>query len=373
MFNKKRSIISLLLVLFLCLGVYFQSGKIFVSAEALEIEEKSYTIYTEEGNFLFERANVEVGDEYLSKDFKKYQVITINENTLTGTAKFLYFVNLPQVDMDMKLEDIAKTTKKIGLYCTHNDESYVPTDGTESVYGAGGIHDVAKSIKSNLEKLSITTTFDETLHIPHDSMAYSRSRVTANKLMEAGDLDAIFDIHRDGTSRSYYVTNVDGAERCMVRIVVGKANPDYAINEQFALYLLAVANKTYPWLFKDIYYASGHYNQSISGKALLFEMGSHLVEKELVLKSVQPLCEVINTSLFNTTVNSDNGDLTINGAETGDSLVLTDALENAKAEANSGGGEYIAFAVVIVSLLAVLSLTLVLNQKPKKKTRKKNK
>ena len=36
---------------------------------------KIYTIYDEDRNLLFERENVEIGDNYLSKDFKYYEVI----------------------------------------------------------------------------------------------------------------------------------------------------------------------------------------------------------------------------------------------------------------------------------------------------------
>ena len=79
---------------------------------------------------------------------------------------------------------------------------------------------------------------------------------------------------------------------------------------------MTVAEELYPWLIKDIYYATGHYNQALSNKSLLFEMGSHLVEKNLVLESVAPLADVINTTVFGTTVNEESGDLTINGTET---------------------------------------------------------
>ena len=38
---------------------------------------------------------------------------------------------------------------------THNDESYLIGDGTDSVYGEGGIHDVAKELKNALNSYGI--------------------------------------------------------------------------------------------------------------------------------------------------------------------------------------------------------------------------
>ena len=42
------------------------------------------------------------------------------------------------------------------------------------------------------------------------------------------------------------IANVDGKERGRVRIVIGKANPNMALNEEFATYLMAVGNELYP-------------------------------------------------------------------------------------------------------------------------------
>ena len=189
-------------------------------------------------------------------------------------------------------------TKKIGLYMSHNDESYITGDGYDSVYGAGGIHDVAKEIKKSLEQKGVVVTLDETLHIPHDKNAYTRSKVTATKILNQTAPDAIFDIHRDGTSRGFYVTKVDEEERCMVRIVIGKSNPNMSINKDFAINLMSTAKEVCPWLFVDLFVGQGHYNQALHSKAVLFEMGSHLVEKDLVMQTVDDLVNVIYKTIY---------------------------------------------------------------------------
>ena len=360
MYAFKKPIL-ILCILFLCLPIMLRIDSCYALDDMPD--GVNYSIYTTDGSFLFEKDGVLVGDEYLTKDFKKYVVESIDENNQTGIAKFIGIINKPKVDYSTKPNFVSSEGNSIALYCTHNDESYVTGDGTESVYGAGGIHDIANSLKNNLITLGIKTTFDETLHIPHDYNAYSRSSATAKRLLTK-EPDAIFDIHRDGTSRSYYISKDGGKEKCMVRIVVGKANGDMAENEEFALYLMSVANELYPWLIKDIYYATGHYNQALSNKSLLFEMGSHLVEKSLVLESVAPLADVINKTLFNTTVNDESGELTINGAETEDEKLITNVFDE-KAEKKRDNSAAINIVGIIFAIAGIVVIIVYLNKKLK--------
>mgnify|MGYP004625809789 CR=1 FL=1 len=310
---------------------------------------ENYKIYDEDYNFLFEREGVEIGDNYLSKDFKFYEVISLDNNTHAGIAKFIKQMQAPNVSKSDLPTPIKVERRVIAMYMTHNDESYVPSDGVDSIYGNGGIKDVALSFKSELEKNFVDVYFDDSLHIPHNSQAYSRSLKTAQNLQNTYAPDAIFDIHRDGASRGYYIANVDGKERGKVRIVVGKANPNMKLNEEFATYLMAVGNELYPWLFTDIYYAKGHYNQALDSKAILFEMGSHLVEKELMQQSMKELSDVVTTALYKTTVNNTNGDLTINGTESERELTVNETL-NKKESAKTG---LFIFCVTIVILASV--------------------
>lgn len=296
--------------------------------------EVVYIVYDENDNKIFERNSVTVGDIIIDKNFNKFEIFEVDVRNHIAYAKFIEKLQKPTIKEET-IQQINNSfvEKKIGLYMTHNDESYVTGDGYSSIYGEGGIHDIASNLSDCLLKLGIQTYFDETLHIPHDNYAYSRSKNTANSLLE-NNLNAIFDIHRDGASRKTYVTNYNGEEKCMVRIVVGQANPNKDVNLQFAMYLMSVAEDICPWLFLDIYYAHGHYNQNLSSKAVLFEMGSHLVEKDLVEKTVPYLAKVINTTLFNTTVNETEDELTINNSVATTPNTVDKVLENK--QSNSG-------------------------------------
>ncbi|MBP3630915.1 MAG: stage II sporulation protein P [Clostridia bacterium] len=245
---------------------------------------------------------IQVNDEYISTENNHYIIESVNEEEKTAVARFTESVKMPVFNIKKKgsIESVnASTGKRIGLYHTHNDECYNDADGTDSIYGKGGIHDIGASLKRNLEDLGISVFYSEDLHLPHDSGAYTRSEQTASQLLK-NDLDAIFDIHRDATPRSEYITTVNGEKMSKVRMVIGSANVNSAINKEFALSIKAYADEVYPGLIKDIYIGKGNYNQQLSSKAMLFEMGTNLIEKDLVKKTTVPLAKTIDVVLYGT-------------------------------------------------------------------------
>lgn len=311
--------------------VGFNKNIVLAQPEFLEediLKEVYYEIYDESGLYLFDKPNVVVGDIIIDKNFNQYQIYFVDEVYRQAKVKLTKQLTKPFVTKK-SLSQIGEinTDKKIALYMTHNDESFVIGDGYDSIYGAGGIHDIANKLASELRKKSVVVDIDETLHIPHDSYAYSRSKVTAEKLLQ-NNPNAIFDIHRDGAPRKNYIVYDNNQERCKVTIVVGQANPNKEVNLQFALYLMSVAQTTYPWLFGEIFFAKGHYNQALSSKALLFEVGTYLMEKSMVLETVPYLASTIYTTLFSTTVDEETGNLTIgnpalSGEKTVDEILKT--------------------------------------------------
>ena len=341
----KRSVSFILILMFFVLfspkitAVWAENDKLEESYNELNyaLDEENgggivynFLVYDEDGNLIFERSWVELGDIIITKDFKKYEVVDIDITTKIAKAKLVGKIKKPQIvknENGFGINNVVE--KKIGLYMTHNDESFVVGDGVSSIDGKGGIHDIAKTISAEMQKLNIKTTLDETIHNPHNSSAYSRSEKTAKKLIDSG-ADAVFDIHRDGVARSVYVKNVDGVERCKVRIVVGQANPNKDINLEFATCLFAVAEVYCPWLFLDIYFAKGHYNQSLSPKSLLFEMGTYLAEKDLVKNTVPYLTNVINTTLYSSTIeeSENNNDTTTNENVSDNNQVVENFPEN---------------------------------------------
>ena len=323
-----------------------------------------YTVYDESKKniILLKGGEINDGDKYLSGDNKLYVISNIDEKNKTAIAKFLNDEKLPEYKVSPKQNSksaSAAVTKKVGVYHTHNDESYFTPDGIDSVYGKGGIHDVGKSFVSNLEKLGITTLYREDLHLPHNSGAYTRSQVTASALLNSG-ATAIFDLHRDSTKRDYYLTKVNGVQMSSIRMVVGSSSSNYEENKKFAYSIKAYADSAYPGLIKDIYFGKGNYNQQLSTRAMLFEMGCENIEKDLVIKSTEYLAKTLDVVLYG----SENAsaasldDVSLTDASGNNSVitgVATSAGENGEVNSNTT-------LIVVLSIIggAILILGIVL-------------
>lgn len=268
-----------------------------------------YTVFVDNGEELFRFAGaMEAGDEYISADNQRYTIESVDDNAMTARAAHQGAQQLPDVNW---LETSAAVVvsgaggsaqgdnRLIALYATHSDESYTPTDGTESANdGYGGIYDVCGALKQALEEKGIQVVLDETSHVPHDAGAYRRSRETAIELLKKGP-DALIDIHRDGIpDPDEYKVEIDGENASKVRLLVGRSNQNAAANKEFALELKAVADNAYPDLIKDIFIGKGAYNQDLMSNAILLEFGTHTIDKERAVASAEMMGNVIADTLY---------------------------------------------------------------------------
>ncbi|MDD4796588.1 MAG: stage II sporulation protein P [Eubacteriales bacterium] len=264
-----------------------------------------YTVYDENGQVLFTRAGViYVDDEYISGGNRLYRVTAVDDTAMKASAKFIEDVTMQMDALEIRQISVQQVASDgasngtIALYCTHTDESYVPTDGTESKEGRGGIVDVAQQIADQLEALNYQVEFNDTNHMPHDAGAYRRSRKTAVKMMRDDPPLAMLDIHRDGVPNAEeYIGDINGEQASRVRLVVGRSNQNKDANKEFALKIKKMADQEYPGLIKDIYLGKGSYNQDLMPRALILEMGTHTVDKDLVLRSADMVADSVAFAL----------------------------------------------------------------------------
>lgn len=278
---------------------------LIMAAPALAVHEelgdgKYYTLVDEHDQIiLYTAMQVYVGDEYISADNSRYKIQEISQNkarcALVGKEL------MPQVSFDENkqawmLDDevipaaAAAQQKRIALYSTHSDESYNPSDGTSSKEGAGGVYDVGDALASKLQALGFKVDFNKNNHNPHDVNAYNRSRRTAATLLRSNP-DAIVDVHRDAVPASQYQANIRGEEVTKIKLVVGRQNPNQASTLDFAKRLKAVMDQKTPGLSNGIFMGKGDYNQDLSPRAILIEVGSNTNSKEAAEKGVQLFAE----------------------------------------------------------------------------------
>ncbi|MGI5898364.1 MAG: stage II sporulation protein P [Christensenellales bacterium] len=268
-----------------------------------------YTIYTREGNMLTMIAGrVSVDDEYISHDNRHYRIFSVNQSDLLAWAQEITqeaFIPYANAEASPSATSNAangngqgqNSDRKIAIYCTHSDESYVPSDGKHSDENYGGIYDVADEFAASLESIGIEVIQDYTSHLPHDSGAYRRSRATAVELLKMGP-DALIDIHRDGVPAHQYETDFSDDDITMVRLLVGKNNQNFAANKNFAKELKANGDEMHPGLIKDIYIGKGNYNQELAPNSILLEFGTHETTKEQAQASTKYMAEVVSQTLY---------------------------------------------------------------------------
>ncbi len=261
------------------------------------------TIADTEGSIISKAARgVSVGDEIIQSDGKHYRVTGVRGDQASAgflgvDKQFLaysgYFSN-----MAVPVTAMAREGRNlVAIYHTHTGESYVPTDGKDSIPFKGGIYQVGQSLVNRLKSRNVNVAYDQSPHDPHDNNAYYRSRRTAAKLLKENPV-AMLDVHRDGIpDANYYRKNVSNTQVAQLRLVVGRQNPNMNANLDFAKRMMAYANKAHPGIVKEIFMARGNYNQDLMPTALLIEAGTHLNSRQEAEKGVTLFADAIPTVL----------------------------------------------------------------------------
>ncbi|NLN15791.1 MAG: stage II sporulation protein P [Firmicutes bacterium] len=290
---------SLRLGLMAFLVILLLPGAVFGSPEDDHLFHGTYMrMIDEEGNVLLVSArSIEPGDQYLTADNRLFEVIAVEGEV--ARAKFVEQVELPtdRYYLSDFLEAAVgkrREPRGIGIYHTHNAESYVPTDGTHSINGKGGIHQVGKALAAALRERGIPVFHDESLHLPHNRGAYRRSRATVLRLIRK-EPDAIFDVHRDAAPPDQYAVEIEeGVWVTGVQLVVGRANQNFAVNRQYAQSLKRIADMVYPGLVKGIYFGRGNYNQDLTPLNVLLEVGAHTNSRDAAERGIGYFADVVD-------------------------------------------------------------------------------
>lgn len=350
-----------LLSFFLALALYCACA-VNASADDQVDAEALHVAVDGSGAYLFSIHGVlSEGDEYIAGDNVLYRIATVNSGN--AIAEKIGEEPMPDVawldvgeaqavfasdEITQAVSAKANADKRlIALYVTHSDESYIPSDGSQSINGQGGIYDVAREFRDALQKLGVDVILDESTHLPHDSGAYRRSRQTAERLLQKQP-DAIIDIHRDGIpDESEYARTINGEEASRVRLLVGRSNQNSSVNREFAKQLKAVADKQYPGLVKDIFIGKGNYNQDLAPHAILLEFGTHTISKERVLNSTDMMAQVMSTALYGTQTGSAASEKSSSGQDA--------AVQSSKGV--SGGMIFLVLSVIAGVIIFLLAQT----------------
>jgi len=179
---------------------------------------------------------------------------------------------------DDKAVTVDNTNPLVCIYCTHTTENYA---GEKRGSEAGGVLKVAQELLDALRERGIAGVLCETVHdYPDWSSAYGNSlaSIEAMKQQYPG-LEVFIDVHRDSSIKGVN-TILSGASGNMARMmfVVGSderlAHPLWKENQQFSQQIAAEVEILAPGISRGVRVSASRYNQHISTKAILVEMGS---------------------------------------------------------------------------------------------------
>lgn len=238
------------------------------------VDEKSGAVIDKTGNVVYS------GDEIINETNDHYRIVKVKGDKaiarrLGKASDVVWKDEWDAAPVGAQPTQASKSKPLIAIYHTHSDESYVPTDGNANIPAKGGIFKVGSAMATAFKNDGVSVLDDKTPHEPHDANAYHRSRRTAVQLLKQRPA-AILDVHRDGVpDPNFYNKTLGDKNITKVRLVVGRQNPNMATNLEFAKRVKAYMDKNKPGLIKGIFIGRGAYNQDLSPRALLLEVGTH--------------------------------------------------------------------------------------------------
>lgn len=302
----KRAVIYLV-ILGVLIGISSAAQASWLETSLFERNDSGYfSLEDENGVITYTARILDVGDSYIAADNQRYEVVEITGDRIIVEAKEK--ITLPDMKQlttavkpsiwerlfgaaASKQDDEEREWNTIGIYHTHNAESYVPTSGVDSETH-GDIMEVGRALADALNNLGYNAVWSDNSHLPHDGEAYLRSRRTAVELMKHKP-GTLIDVHRDATPPEVYEIEIEGKPTTKVRIVVGRQNENRETTLEYAKRIKAVADEKYPGIIEGIFDARGNYNQDLGPRMILLEFGAHTNPLELAKQAAQFFAEII--------------------------------------------------------------------------------
>ncbi|MCG0274772.1 MAG: stage II sporulation protein P [Thermosediminibacteraceae bacterium] len=204
----------------------------------------------------------------------------------------------PPEEGDIEIEGITPISGKplVLIYHTHTTESYRPSQTNNYQPRDQAFHTndlrftvvrVGEVLALELNKLGIPVLHNKTVHdVPTYMYSYSNSLKTLEKVLkEHPSIQVVLDIHRDAPvpdpqkAREMTTVMIENKYYSRIMFVVGTdktfPHPHWKENYKFALLLQNKLEELYPGITREIDIRKERFNQHVSKKALLVEIGSH--------------------------------------------------------------------------------------------------
>ena len=278
-----------ILAINLCLLYCLPVSAVHYQPQPEELSSSYITIIDDQSRIIFQTGlAVHPKDQYIDEDNACYEISSVEGNL----ARAYLVERISITDFYKPVQALPATNAVIAIYHTHNDESYIPTDGAATKTGNGSIMIVGDIFKEHLTSLGYQVYHNKTLHEPHDANAYQRSRRTFMSLLQNRP-NAIFDIHRDSAPINIYQTLINGQAAAKILLVVGQQNQNRQTTLHYAQTIKAAADAKYKGLVRGIFIGQGNYNQDLDPRAILLEVGTQYNTLENAEHSIALFADVV--------------------------------------------------------------------------------
>lgn len=303
----------------LLLDIDLNDNKTLIAGVIPGMDTRSATLL-HPGNNSQERIDYPEDDEQSfeegSQSINDHPKKTVSENSDSNDSSPIS----PSDNKDHSIKDnntktpIDNIEPEILIYHSHNRESWLPE-----------LPHIKKDFLAFDKKMNITLLGDrlskklsaEGINSLHDttdyqfvhretykntnSYLYSRKNVK-EAMVSNKEIKYFFDIHRDSGPRKTTTTTIDGKDYAQLYIVIGAENPKWKENTKFAKEFIDILDKKYPGLSKGIFakdhtQGDGVYNQDLSIKSMIIEVGGVHNTLEESYRTIDALAKVI-TDLY---------------------------------------------------------------------------
>lgn len=164
---------------------------------------------------------------------------------------------------------------------------------------------VGMALADELNRLGIPTMHNKTVHdIPTYMTSYTNSLKTVEQILKQNPtIKIVIDLHRDAPvadqlkSREITTVNINGITYSRFMLVIGTdktfPHPNWKENHQFANLLNDKLEQEYPGISRGVNLRNERFNQHVSNKAILIEIGSHGNTMEESLNSAKIFAKVL--------------------------------------------------------------------------------
>ncbi len=314
-------------------SIDFLTAKIFIENNFLSADKQhnefsktlcwDEAIYSQFPKINSKKNNESLNAELVENEFQNNYLNNIKNDILdteklsetkirVGTVKIENYtkreLDLEELSKSLNV-DVSKNSKVL-IYHTHTSESYsdvgIYSDYYRTTDKTNNVVSVGNRLVQELEKYGMYALQDTTVHdYLSFGKAYEASLKTIKKRMNEEKFDILIDIHRDALAANETfrpTAEINGETVAKLMFVIGTntaglSHDEWIENLKFAIAFQERANRMYPGLFRDIHLSTSRYNQHMSNKAVIVEVGATGNTVEEAQASMKYFASVLNSMI----------------------------------------------------------------------------